>query len=236
MSLDNRLKSVRALSKFRAPGPGLVLRVKRWCEMTEKRTMGSHNLDVALKVAEKQQEREMGSKISARMRRSLKENGSRDGARAVILSAVASENYSQALEELHRYLESRNDYPKFRARSERYLKYAGDLINAIRAKRSFPGMQNLSMSKQQDLYDRAMMHFEDLKATLRKSEQIAAEVKLEDVRSTVWVVKSLIYSVFAVLALCFLREVSRGVLPSAIVVFDDMFGLITNSIFDKLGF
>ncbi len=197
--------------------------------------MGSQNLDVALKVAEANQEREMGSKISARMRKSMNENGKRDGPRAVILTAVASENYLNALEELQHYIESKNEYPQFRVRSQRYLNYAGDLINAIRAKRSFPGMQNLSMSKQQDLYDRAMSHFEDLKATLRKAEQIEAEVKLEDVRSTVWVVKALMYSVFAVLVLCFFLEISRGVLPAASIVAEKTFANLTNAFFDKLG-
>lgn len=197
--------------------------------------MGSQNLDVALKVAEAQQEREMGSKISARMRASMNEHGSRDGARSTILGAVASENYQKALEELQAYKESRNEYPQFKARCERYLAYAADLINAIRAKRSFPGLQNLSMSKQQDLYDRAMTHFEDLKATLKKCERIESEVRLDDVRSTVWVVKALIYCVFAVLILGFLLELSRGVLPAASIVLDDAFGSMTNAVFDKIG-
>jgi hypothetical protein len=197
--------------------------------------MKSQNLDVALRVAEAQQEREMGSKISARMRASMQEQGLRDGARSLILSNVAGENYTRALEELEAYKQANRAYPQFLARSQRYLNYAADLINAIRAKRSFPGLEKLGMSKQQDLYDRAMTHFEDLKATLRKVEQIEKEVKLDDVRSTVWVVKALIYSVFALLVLGFLLEVSRGVLPAASVVADDMFGTVTNAVFDKLG-
>jgi flagellar biosynthesis protein FlhB len=91
------------------------------------------------------------------------------------------------------------------------------------------------MSKQQDLFDRAMSHFEDLKVTLKKIEQIAAEVKLDDVRSTVWVLKALMYCVFIVFVAGFVMEVSKGVLPSAVIVADDTFGTLTNSIFDKLG-
>lgn len=196
--------------------------------------MKSHNLDVALKVAESQVERELTSKISARMRASLNDGG-RDGARSRVLSAVASENYEGAQAALSAYENSRDEYPQFKARTERYFSYARDLVNAIRAKRSFPGLQHLSMSKQQDLYDRAMTHFEDLKATLRKCEQIEAEVRLDDVRSTVWVVKALIYSVFAVLILGFLLELSRGVLPAASIVVDDAFGRLINILFDKLG-
>lgn len=199
------------------------------------KALKSQSLDVALKVAEAHQERELESKITARMRQSMRDNGDRDSTRAVILTNVAAENYAAALEEIRRYAESKNDFPQFRLRTERYLSYAVDLVNAIRAKRSFPGMQNLSMSKQQDLYDRAMSHFEDLKVTLKKVDLIEKEVKLDDVRSTVWVIKAIIYSVFAIFVLGFLLEVSRGVLPAAGIVVDDLFGSLTNALFDKIG-
>jgi hypothetical protein len=74
-----------------------------------------------------------------------------------------------------------------------------------------------------------------LKATLRKVERIEAEVRLDDVRSTVWVVKASIYCIFALLVLGFLLELSRGVLPAATIVVDDAFGHVTNAVFDKLG-
>lgn len=193
------------------------------------------NLDVALKVAEQHQDREMNSRISAKMRASTDDIGGRDSLRGTILAHVSSENYQGAIDDLKSYVDSRHEYPQFRARSDRYLSYAVDLVNAIKAKRSFPGMQHLSMSKQQELYDRAMEHFEDLKVTLKKVEQIEREVKLDDVRSTVWVVKASIYSIFAMLILAFLIELSRGVLPATFVVFDDMFGDIVNWLFDQIG-
>lgn len=202
--------------------------------LAEKTGMKAQSLDVAMKVAEAQQEREMESKISAKMRSSMRDQGG-EGFRTTILSSVASENYAKALEELKKYEDAHAAYPQFKVRAERYLSYANDLVNAVRAKRSFPGMHHLGMSKQQDLYDRAMAHFEDLKATLRKIEQIDKEVRLDDVRSTVWVVKALIYSVFAMLILGFLLELSRGILPTANIVADDVFGTLTNAVFDKLG-
>ncbi len=197
--------------------------------------MKAQGIDVALKVAEQHQARDMGSKISARMRASMNEHGARDDVRSIILTYVASENYAKALEELQQYVESKSDYPQFRSRAERYLTYSADLINAVRAKRSFPGMHHLNMSRQQDLYDRAISHFEDLKVTLKKIVQIEQEVKLEDVRSTVWVVKAVIFCIFAMLVVGFLIELSKGVLPSANIVTDDMLGTITNFAFDKLG-
>ncbi|MES2966028.1 MAG: hypothetical protein V4760_19255 [Bdellovibrionota bacterium] len=196
----------------------------------------SRNMDVALKIAEKHQDREMNSRIAAKMRASVQDAGHVDGLRATILRRVASEQYDGAVEDIKNYIDAKSEYPQFKSRSERYLNYAVDLVNAVKAKRSFPGMQHLSMSKQQELFDRAMEHFEDLKVTLKKVEQIETEVRLDDVRSTVYVIKALVYCVFGLLVLAFLLEVSRGVLPAAAIVVDDSFGSIINFIFDKIGF
>lgn len=196
----------------------------------------SKAIDVALKAAEQQHSKEMTSKFSARMQASVKDVGAPDTFRHTILSYVAGENYERAIEEMKKYINSKSEFPQFKSRAERYTTYAIDLVNAVRAKRSFPGMQNLSASKQQELFDRAMDHFDDLKATLRKVEQIEREVRVEDVRSTVLVVKALIYSLFAISVLGFLLELSRGVLPTAWIVVDSTFGDLSNFIFDKLGF
>jgi hypothetical protein len=196
----------------------------------------SRSMDVALKLAEKHQDVAMNSRIAAKMRASVQDAGHVDGLRATILSRVASENYDGAIDDIKSYIDAKSDYPQFKARAERYLNYAVDLVNAVKAKRSFPGMQHLSMSKQQELFDRAMEHFEDLKVTLKKVEQIETEVRLDDVRSTVWVIKAMVYCVFGLLVLAFLMEVSRGVLPSAAIVVDDTFGNAINFIFDKIGF
>lgn len=195
----------------------------------------SRSIDVAIRAAEQQHEREMSNKLADRMKASVKDVGQVDTFRHTILSTIASEGYDHAIEEIRKYIDSKADYPQFKSRSERYLNYSIDLINAIRAKRSFPGLQHLAISKQQELFDKAMEHFDDLKITLRKIEQIDVEVRLEDIRSTVWVVKALIYCVFALLVVGFLMEISRGVLPATLVVVDGLFGDFTNWLFDLIG-
>lgn len=198
----------------------------------------SKAIDAALNSAEQSEKTEMTSKFSVRMSAIAKDKdvGAPDTMRHTILSLVTGENYDRAIGELKQYVASKHEYPQFKSRAERYAAYAGDLINAVRVKRSFPGMQHLSMSKQQELFDRAMEHFEDLKLTLKKIEQIDREVKIEDVRSTVMVIKALVYCICAIAALAFVLEVSRGILPSAWIVFDSAFGEATNWIFDKIGF
>jgi hypothetical protein len=196
----------------------------------------SRAVDVALKSVENQYEKEAsGSKFSARMKASVKDVGQVGTVRHTILTYVATEGYAKATEELNAYILSKAAFPQFEGRVERYVSYANDLINGIKAKRSFPGFQHLSMSKQQDLSDRAMDHFEDLKLTLRKIESIEKEIRLEDMRSTVLVVKAVMYCCLAMLIIAFLKEISRGVLPTAANVFDSLFGNLVDKIFNMIG-
>jgi hypothetical protein len=194
----------------------------------------SKSVDVALKVAEREIEKEMNSKINARMKASLQDIGHVDGLRATILSFVASENYQRAMDELQRYVDSKYEYPKFAGRVERYVEYCGDLINAIKAKRSFPGMQYLSSTKQQELYDKAMGHFEELKATLRRIELVERELRLNDLHSTVYVVWAVVIAIIGIFVVGFLKEVAHGTLPAAVVLIDDFFSKLVNEIFARV--
>lgn len=187
-------------------------------------------------VPARQEPRDAKSKLAARLReRASADFGAPDSATRAILSLVAEERYDGAIAELKRYADSKPEYPQFLERSARYLEYAQGLVAGIKAKRSFPGVQNLAMAKQQELYERALAHFDDLRATMRKIEQIEREVRLEDVRSTVWVIKALVYCVSALLVAGFVVELSRGVLPSANVVLDSAASDAANWVCDKLG-
>jgi hypothetical protein len=195
----------------------------------------SKGIDLAIRMAEKHADRELNSKISARMKASANDIGHVDSLRAVVLSHVTTENYVRATESLRDYVDSKHEYPKFAGRVEKYVAYCGDLVAAIKVKRSFPGIQSLSMSKQQELLDRSLEHFEDLKNVLKKIEAIEREIRLEDVRSTIWVVKAIVYSVFAMLVIAFLLEASRGLVPTLYTVLDYQFGIFSDWIFKRFG-
>ncbi len=172
---------------------------------------------------------------SIQLKISAEDLGRANGLRHTILTLVVEEEYSQAISRLKEFQDSKHEYPQFKARAGRYMSYAADLINGIKAKRSFPGVQTLAMSKQRELYDRATEHFNDLTATLRKVERIDREVRAEDSRSTVWVLKAMTYGCLAIFVVAFARELSRGLLPSVGLVADDLLDNITNRLFDSLG-
>jgi flagellar biosynthesis protein FlhB len=155
--------------------------------------------------------------------------------RRSILNLVAEERYDQAIDDLKAYLDSLPEYPAFKERAERFATYGIELIQAIRAKRSFPGWSTLNMSKQRDLVERAIHHFEDLKATLTKMEMIEREARIEDVRSTVWVVKSVVYAATVLLVLAFVKEATGEIIPSLSDLFESSINWMVDFIFDKTG-
>lgn len=191
-----------------------------------------------IEFAEKSQKEEVISTMKSQMQASIKAAtgavGPSGSLRQSILTSVVEEKYDIAIQRLQEYIDSKPEFPEFRERCIRYSEYGVELIHAIRTKRSFPGWNALNMSKQKELFERALHHFEDLKATLTKIEVVEKEVRMEDVRSTVWVVKSVVYAISALLIFVFVREMTGGVLPAANNVLESSTSTIVDVIFDKL--
>ncbi|HRK08816.1 MAG TPA: hypothetical protein PLZ57_13705 [Pseudobdellovibrionaceae bacterium] len=159
----------------------------------------------------------------------------RDCLRTMIMSLVADERYDKSVAELREHLESRPDFPMFKERAERLVKHAEDLIQAVRAKRNFPGFASLNMSKQKDLFEKAVDHFEELKVTLAKIEVIEKELKVEDLRSTVWVVQTFFICIAVLISYYFIRDLSRGMIPALSVLLESWSDSLADWIFQKLG-
>jgi hypothetical protein len=152
-----------------------------------------------------------------------------------ILKAVSKEDYNAAAELIKKLDGLHPEYPQFKIKTERYVSYAIDLVNGIKNKRNLANVKQLASAKQKELYDRALSHFEDLKHTLKKVEHIEHEVRLDDIRSTIWVVKALVHCTLAILVFFFLLEFSNGVFQSATAVADDYVNQLVDKTFDYLG-
>ena len=155
-----------------------------------------------------------------------KDLGRADTLRFNVLTFVVEENYERAISELRDFLEKDFEFPRFRERVERYIHHAIDLVNAIRAKRKFPGAHMLTMAKQQELNEKFATHFSELQYVLKRVERIQEDVRIEDIRSTVWIVKAVIHSAIAIAIVAFLLDMNSGLLQTTIVVIDDLFQII----------
>ncbi|MFS4460020.1 hypothetical protein [Bdellovibrio sp. HCB2-146] len=162
--------------------------------------------------------------------------GRPDSIRYNILVWVLDERYDKAIEELKDFLEKPSEYPNFKDKVTRYIYHSIDLIYAIKAKRSFPGINSLTRAKQQELREKFKEHFRELQYVLKVVEKIQSDLRIQDVRSTIYVVKAVWISALAIILLAFWLDIVNGLAKTTIVVFDDGFGKFANWLAELVGF
>lgn len=163
-----------------------------------------------------------------------KDLGRTDGLRYKVITLIREESYDEAVEELQAFLVKDSPFPKFRARVERYIEHCADLVRAIEMKRSFPGINRLTAARQQDLKLKVKQHVDELIYCLKRVESAEISLRIEDVRSTIIVLHSLVLSVFALAIFAFVMDLSQGLLMTGVVVFDDLFQEMSTWIFGLL--
>ena len=80
-----------------------------------------------------------------------------------------------------------------------------------------------------------MDHFEELKRFLKQIEKIERDVRLVDIRSTVWVLQALWQSALIILCLAFFLEMSTGLHKSFFYVANSVVDGATTYVFKLLG-
>ena len=71
-------------------------------------------------------------------------------------------------------------------------------------------MTSLTRSKQKELAERTSDHFNELNSTFGKIERTINQLKREDIRSTVWILRAIVYSGGLLALIGFLKEVTGG--------------------------
>ncbi|WP_331340390.1 hypothetical protein [Bdellovibrio sp.] len=162
--------------------------------------------------------------------------GKPDSLRYNILTWVLAERYDKAIEELKDFLERPSEYPDFKGKVTRYIHHSIDLIYAIKAKRSFPGINSLTRAKQQELREKFKEHYKELQYILKVVEKIQGDLRIADVRSTIYVVRALWFAALGIIILAFWLDIVNGLMKTSIIVFDDSFGKIANFLAERIGF
>ncbi len=150
--------------------------------------------------------------------------GKGDQLRHKILTQILDEQYEKTIEDLREFFVTESVYPTFNKRIERYINHSIDLIYAIKAKRNFPGISQLTRAKQQELRERFKEHFNELVFMLKKIEKIEKDLSLEDARSTIYVVQAVWVAALCVLISWFVLEIYRGLAVTSFVVIEETCG------------
>jgi hypothetical protein len=138
-----------------------------------------------------------------------------------VLTMVLDERYDSAIAELNEFIDKPSEYPDFRDKVGRFVSHSIDLIYAIKAKRSFPGLSSLTRAKQQELREKFKEHLMELQYSIKKIEKNQTDLRVQDVRSTIYVVKATWYAVVSISVLGFFLEVTQGLASTSYVVMDD---------------
>ncbi len=162
--------------------------------------------------------------------------GKADSLRYNILTWVLDERYDRSIDEMQKFIETPSEYPNFKEKTERYVRHAIDLIFAIKAKRNFPGIASLTRAKQQELREKFKEHFRELQIVMKRIEKIQVDLRIEDARSTIYVIRALWIAGLAVASLAFTLEVVNGLAITSSVVVDDLLDQGVEWLFNLIGF
>ncbi len=159
--------------------------------------------------------------------------GRPDTFRYNILTFVINEEYDRAIRTLKEFVDRDSDYPSFRLKIERYVLHAVDLIYAIRTKRNFPGLGGLTRTKQQELKDKFKEHYSELRMIMKRIENSMEELRLDDVKSTKIVVRSLWLSLVTIFIAGLFIDLIQGMGDTFTTVVDDKFMAVSNFVLEK---
>ena len=163
----------------------------------------------------------------------LSDLGRPDSFRYNILTMVINEEYDRAIRTLKEFIESDSAYPNFRMKIERYALHSIDLIYAIRTKRNFPGLGNLTRTKQQELREKFKEHFKELRFMMKKIEDSVEELRLNDVRSTGIVLKAFLFSLIIIFVSGVALDFAQGLGSSISIVFHEQADRAFEFVFSK---
>ena len=160
--------------------------------------------------------------------------GRPDTLRYNILTFVINEEYDRAIKTLKEFIERDSEYPSFRLKIERYSLHSIDLIYAIRTKRNFPGLSGLTRTKQQELRDKFQEHFNELRVIMKKIENCIEELRLDDVKSTKIVVRSIWLSIVTLFVAGLFIDFFQNSVDVFSMLIDERFATVVNFVINKI--
>ena len=130
-----------------------------------------------------------------------------EGFRHDILTMVSGGKYRAVLAEIEAFREEKNrKMPFFEVKSSRYFRYIIQLIEAIEEHKSIPNFDQLPAGQQKKVHEQVFGYFDELNNTLKRVEKVIHDLKVQDVRSTIWVLKTFSICVAVILVVSALVE------------------------------
>lgn len=157
-------------------------------------------------------------------------SGRLDGLRHTVLSLVVEGRYDTAIAELSYYANSDQKLEVFKSKARRYLNHCEELIRAVESKIKFCQTRTITRSQKHQLYVMVIKHFHELTDSLKKIERIENDIRVTDLKSTVWVLKAFIMCVGVLIIFAMVREATMTMKEPFLVIVNDSIEFIMKSI------
>jgi hypothetical protein len=146
-----------------------------------------------------------------------------------VLLCISEKHYSEAFNLLTSYQAAKSGAKIYAKRTDALYKHAGELVNAIETKKSVPQLASLAQSKQEEIHQKALENWEDLKICLRRLKSIEHDMAVADARSSIWVFKAFIFSFMIIMTVFIVNEGFRSFGASFLGFMRETFQLIIDS-------
>ncbi len=182
----------------------------------------ARNLDLDESLVEAVYNGEIETPEDLEIRLSESISGHLDGLRYTILSLVVEGRYDTAIAEINYYGNSDHRLDIFKVRAKRYFTHCEELIRAIESKIKFCQTRTITRSQKHELYMMVTKHFRELIDSLKKIERIENDIRVKDLKSTVWVLKAFMVCTSFLLAFGMVREALVTMKEPTAVILDDL--------------
>ena len=147
-----------------------------------------------------------------------------------VLLCISEKRYQDGLKYLSNYQKAKASSKPYGKRTQPIFHHAEELVRAIETKKNMPNFATLPQSKQEEIHHKTLENWEDLKICLRRIRAIERDMATEDARSSIWVVKAIIFSFVVCITVFIISEGFRFFGGSFVEFMHDTFKLGTDTI------
>ncbi len=127
-----------------------------------------------------------------------------------VLTFVSAKEYDNAVTYLEEFSKKKSAYPQYQRKTERLFEHAAGLVRAIETKIGFPNLGGLAQSKQDEIHQKTLENWEDLKLSLRRIRTVERDLLVEDAKSSIYVVRAILFSIVFLLVVFTVKEAYRN--------------------------
>lgn len=152
--------------------------------------------------------------------------GSSDSLKSTVLSLAKSGSFESAKQELKFYQQQNMRTPGFEFRTKHYFAHCSELLDAIHNLKHIPNFDSLRAAQQKQIRERIMVYGHDLSSILGRIDKVTNDLKIQDIRSTMWVMRTA--------TLCFAAVVFMLAMTEALHTVGSPITTVANQIYNWL--